>query len=151
MNIEGAAYYDNVLYLGLKEPVGKKGAIIWKLSDPSSIFNGQKLLPGQLSVYGYVQLGEHKGKIAGISDLIFDHKGRLWALSTIVGAEDDEQMGGFHRVDRFTDGHLESTRVFSFPGLKPEGICLRKTESFLIVFDQDNETPSFCTISAEDL
>ncbi len=151
LNIEGAAYYDNVLYLGLKEPVGKKGAIIWKLSDPSSIFNGQKLLPGQLSVYGYVQLGEHKGKIAGISDLIFDHKGRLWALSTIVGAEDDEQMGGFHRVDRFTDGHLESTRVFSFPGLKPEGICLRKTESFLIVFDQDNETPSFCTISAEDL
>ena len=30
LNIEGAAFHDDALYLGLKEPVSSKGAIIWK-------------------------------------------------------------------------------------------------------------------------
>ncbi|HEX9971567.1 MAG TPA: efflux RND transporter periplasmic adaptor subunit [bacterium] len=151
LNIEGAAFHDNALYLGLKEPVSQKGAIIWKLEDVDNIFKTQKLAPNQLSVYGFVQLGQFKNKTAGISDLIFDQNGILWALSTIVDADKGDQSGGFHRINRFADGRLEATRIYSFPNLKPEGICLQNTERFLIVFDKDNENPVFCYIDAEGL
>ncbi len=151
LNIEGAAFHDHALYLGLKEPVSDKGAIIWKLENVDDIFKSQKLAPNQLSVYGHVQLGQHDNKSAGISDLLFDQNGRLWALSTIVDASDDHQLGGLHRIDRFADGRLEATRIFSFPHLKPEGICQQGAEKILIVFDLDNETPLFCTIDVEGL
>ncbi|MCI0493776.1 HlyD family secretion protein [candidate division KSB1 bacterium] len=151
LNIEGAAFHDNALYLGLKEPISNKGAIIWKLEEVDHIFNSQKLALNQLSVYGYVQLGQNKNKPAGISDLLFDQNGRLWALSTIVDAGKGDQLGGFHRIDRFADGRLEATQIFSFPGLKPEGICLHGAERFLIVFDKDNENPFYCYIDAEGL
>jgi multidrug resistance efflux pump len=151
LNIEGAAFHDNELYLGLKEPVSSKGAIIWKLDDVDKIFAPQKLAPNQLSVYGYVQLGQFKNKTAGISDLIFDHNGILWALSTIVDAGKGDQLGGFHRINRFADGRLEATRIYSFPNLKPEGICLQGAERFLVVFDMDNENPLFCQFDAEGL
>ncbi|MCU0644645.1 MAG: efflux RND transporter periplasmic adaptor subunit, partial [bacterium] len=151
LNIEGAAFHDNALYLGLKKPISEKGAIIWKLEEVDDIFNAQKLAPNQLSVYGYVQLGQNKNKPAGISDLLFDQNGRLWALSTIADAGNDDQLGGLHRIDRFADGRLEATRIFSFPNLKPEGICLHGTERFLVVFDKDNENPFYCYIDTEGL
>jgi multidrug resistance efflux pump len=151
LNIEGAAFHDHALYLGLKEPISNKGAIIWKLENVDDIFKMQKLTLNQLSVYGYVQLGQHKNKSAGISDLMFDQNGRLWALSTIVDAGNDHQLGGLHRIDRFADGRLEATRIFNFPNLKPEGICQPGAEKFLIVFDLDNETPLFCNIDVEGL
>ncbi len=151
LNIEAAAFHDNTLYLGLKEPVSEKGAIIWKLENVDDIFKTQKLAPNQLLVYGYVKLGQHKNKSAGFSDLMFDQNGRLWALSTIVDAGNDDQLGGFHRIDRIADGRLEATRIFSFPGLKPEGICLQGKERFLIVFDKDNENPVFCYVDTKGL
>ncbi|MDZ7401945.1 MAG: efflux RND transporter periplasmic adaptor subunit, partial [candidate division KSB1 bacterium] len=151
LNIEGAAFHDHALYLGLKEPVTNKGAIIWKLENVDDIFTSRKLAPNQLSVYGFVQLGHHKNKSAGISDLMFDQNGRLWALSTIVDAKDDDQLGGFHRIDRFADGRLAATRIFSFPNLKPEGICWQGSERFLIVFDKDNENPVFCFVDVKEL
>lgn len=151
LNIEGAAFHEKALYLGLKEPVSEKGAIIWKLENVDDLFQSQKLAPNQLSVYGYVKLGRHKNKSAGFSDLMFDQNGRLWALSTIVDAGKDDQLGGFHRIDRFADGRLEANRIVSFPNLKPEGICLQGSKRFLIVFDKDNETPLFCNIDAKGL
>lgn len=151
LNIEGAAFHDNALYLGLKEPVSNKGAIIWKLADGDDIFKSQKLAPNQLSVYGYVQLGQHKNKLAGLSDLMFDQNGILWALSTLADAGNEDQLGGFHRIDRLADGRLEAKRIFIFPNLKPEGVCLHGSDRFLIVFDKDNENPVFCYIDVEKL
>ncbi len=151
LNIEGAAFYNQVLYFGLKEPVTEKGAIIWKLENSDEIFKNQKLTSGQLSVYGYVNLGKHKGKFASISDLTFDANGILWALSTIADADDDEQMGGFQRINRFADGRLEAIRLFSFPGLKPEGLCFQNAKHLMIVFDRDKEIPAFCLMDAEEL
>ena len=151
LNIEGAAFHENALYLGLKQPVSRQGAIIWKLENVDNIFKAQKLAPHQLSVYGYVPLGQHKNKMAGISDLMFDPNGRLWALSAIPNAGKNDQLGGLHRIDRFADGRLEATRIVSFPNLKPEGICLHGSERFLIVFDMDNENPFYCYIDSEGL
>ena len=151
LNIEGVTFHDNALYLGLKKPVSTKGAIIWKLENIDHIFNGQKLASDQLTVYGHVQFDQYQNQSAGISDLMFDQKGMLWALSTISDVDDEDQLGGFHRIKRFADGRMEATQIFSFPGLKPEGICRQGSERFIIVFDKDQENPAFCYIDAEAL
>jgi multidrug resistance efflux pump len=144
LNIEGAAVHGQTLYLGLKEPVSQKGAIIWKLDSFDEIFKINKLAPNQLKIYGFVQLSQNRP--TGFSDLMFDSNGVLWALSTTVG-NNRNQIGGLHRIDRFTDGHLEASRIYNFPGLKPEGFCQNGSGSFLIVFDLDNDIPRFCTVN----
>lgn len=151
LNIEGAAFQDGALFLGLKEPISKDGAIIWKLDNVDELFQNQRLLPGQLSVYGYVRLNDDHKKLAGISDLTFDQNGILWALSTIPGAEGDDQNGGLHRISRFADGRLEAIRLCSFPGLKPEGLCQQGGKKFIIVFDNDNAIPALCVVHKEEL
>ncbi|MBU0713042.1 HlyD family secretion protein [bacterium] len=145
LNIEAAAYSGDALYIGLKQPVSDKGAIIWKLSNPDSIFQNQPLSPDQLSIYGTVDLGEN----AGISDLSFDQNGILWALSTIPNASKEKQLGSLHRIRRFADGHLEADRIYDFPNIKPEGLCHQNDGQMLIVFDNDDELPSFCTIDGD--
>jgi multidrug resistance efflux pump len=144
LNIEGAAVKDQTLYLGLKEPISQQGAIIWKLDSYEDIFRIKKLAPNQLTVYGFVQLARNEP--TGFSDLMFDSNGILWALSATVG-NDRDRTGGLHRIDRFEDGHLEATRIFNFPGFKPEGFCPNGAGGFLIVFDQDNDTPLFCSVN----
>ncbi len=151
LNIEGAAFQNGTLYLGLKEPISKDGAIIWKLDNVDNLFQKQCLLPGQLSVYGMVRLSEDYKSLAGISALTFDRNGILWALSTIPGVEGDKQTGGLYRINRFADGRLEAIHIFSFKGLKPEGICFDRKERLVIVFDADNRTPEFCQIDTEGL
>ncbi len=151
LNIEGAAYRDGSLYLGLKEPVSPNGALIWELSDVDDVFENQHLRPGQLSLYGYVQLGDGRGERAGISDLTFEQNGVLWALSTIPGVDLEKQVGGLHRINRFSDGHLEATRVMDFPGSKPEGLCGDNRGGLIIVFDADNDIPAFCHVKTEGL
>ncbi|MBN1350111.1 HlyD family efflux transporter periplasmic adaptor subunit [candidate division KSB1 bacterium] len=151
LNIEGVAFHDRALFLALKEPVSSQGAIIWKIVDVENIFNTQALAPNQVSVYGYVQSGRDRNEIAGLSDLMFDQDGKLWALSSIVRADGSERFGGFYRINHFVDGRLEATRICSFPELKPEGICLKGAKRFMIVFDRDNENPQFCYIDAEGL
>lgn len=151
LNIEGAAFHDGALYLGLKEPVTDKGAVIWKLDKIDYIFRNHKLLPDQLSVYGYVDLGTFKGKRAGISDLIFDDNGVMWILSTIADAGQDEQQGGLHRINRFIDGRLEAKKIYTYPGLKPEGISLFGPAKFIIVIDNDDMTPAFHYIGRDNL
>lgn len=151
LNIEGAAFQDGVLYLGLKEPTSKNGAIIWKLEDVDDLFQNQNLKPRQLSVYGFVRLNDDNTNSAGISDLTFDQNGILWALSTIPGAVGDDQKGGLHRINSLANGQLEAIQLLTFPGLKPEGICSDRNGRLLIVFDNDNNTPAFCHIDTEGL
>ena len=146
INIEGAACRDGALFLGLKEPVSPRGAIIWKLENIDALFKNQRLLKDQLSLYGYVQLGESR---SGISDLAFDANGVLWALSTIPDAGGNEQQGGLHRINRFADARLEAVQLYEFPGRKPEGLCQRNDETFIIIFDNDDATPAYSIVSME--
>ena len=150
LNIEGAAFFENELYLGLKEPVSAKGAIIWKLEDLKGAFANQRLRADQLSVHGYVNLGKHKNKSVSFSDLTFDKNGILWALGAIADVNNRDQMGAFFQIKTFSNGRLEAERLFSFPAIKPEGVC-RQGERFLIVFDKDDSTPAFCYVDVEAL
>ena len=143
LNIEGAAWRDDVLYLGLKQPVAAEGAIIWRLKNPSRLFSSQELSPGQLSVFGHVDLGRHEGRAAGISDLSFDEAGKLWVLSTIPGVSNAGQLGGFHRIDPSAGGRLKAHRVSTFSGRKPEGLVSLGNGRFTIVFDADDGPSSY--------
>ena len=149
LNIEGIAFYDQILYLGLKQPTTDQGAIIWQLTELDSVFQNQTLPPDQLKLYGIVELSENPKIQAGISDLTIDQSGVMWLLSTIPNAAKDQQCGSFHRIDHFVDGQLKAQRIFNFPGLKPEGLCQLNAQRFLIVFDNDNELPYFCYTKVE--
>jgi len=151
LNIEGIAFDGQALYFGLKQPIARTGAIIWKLENPQKMFTNNRLEAGQLSLFGIVDLKRQNGRAAGISDLCFDPYGKLWALSTIPDADQKEQIGALHRIDRFADGRLEAKDIFYFPGLKPEGLCFQERTHLLIVFDKDNETPAYCFINPEQL
>lgn len=151
LNIEGAAFQDGVLYLGLKEPSSKDGAIIWKLDDMDNLLQNQRLKPSQLSVCGFVQLNDDNTHSAGISDLTFDQNGVLWALSTIPYADEDDQIGGLHRINFLANGQLKANQLLTFPGLKPEGICNAGKGRLIIVFDNDNKTPALCYVNTEEL
>jgi len=150
LNIEGIAYSDQILYLGLKQPISDKGAIIWQLTEIDSIFQTQILHPDQLKIYGIVELSDNPRIQAGISDLNIDQNGVMWLLSTIPDAGKDQQYGGFHRIDHFVDGQLKAQHIFSFPGLKSEGLCQLNAQRFLIVFDNDNEIPYYCYAKVEN-
>jgi multidrug resistance efflux pump len=150
LNIEGIAWFDHTLYLGLKQPTTDQGAIIWQLIDLDNAFQDQELQPNQLKLYGVVALNEHPKIQPGISDLFIDKSGVMWSLSTIPDADKNNQYGGFHRIDHFDDGRLEAQRIFSFPGLKPEGLCQLSEQQFLIVFDTDTEIPYFCYARVEN-
>ena len=115
------------------------------------LFENQRLLPRQLSVYGYARLNDDHKKIAGISDLTFDQNGILWALSTIPNVAGENQTGGLFRINRFADGKLEAVHIFSFPGLQPEGLCHQDDKKFMIIFDNDNAIPVFCIVNMEEL
>ncbi len=135
LDVEGMVYRDGCLYLGLKEPVGEDGAFIWRITDLDRVFSGSRLAPDQVSIYARVDLGGRGGLPAGISDMVLDEAGRLLILSTLVGAADSEQAGGCFVVDDFHRGRLNARQIFSFPKLKPEGICRIGAGRFRIVFD----------------
>jgi hypothetical protein len=139
------------LYFGLKQPLSPSGAIIWKLTNPQQMFSTKRLEEGQLTLFGTVNLKRPNEKAAGISDLCFDPNGKLWVLSTIPGADQKEQIGALHRINHFTDGRLEAKTIFYFPELKPEGLCFQDRTHLLIVFDKDNEIPSYCFVNPEQL
>ena len=95
LNIEGAAWKDGALLLGLKAPVSDKGAVIWRLGNPDALFEKARLEPGQLSVLGMVDLGFVNGRRASISDLLVGGNGDIYILSTVHRLRTASRPGGF--------------------------------------------------------
>lgn len=149
LNIEGIAYKSGELFLGLKQPVNREGAIIWQIKRPEELLTKQQLSPGQLVLYGRVSLSTQPERPAGISDLCFDAQGRLWVLSTVPSATPEEQKGGLHVIENFSSRNLKARLVAEFPNLKPEGLCFRNQSQLFIVFDCDQGNPGFCVLNPE--
>lgn len=151
LNIEAAAYRNNTLYLGLKEPAIDKKAIIWRISDLNALFQSRSLVPGQLAIEGTVSFKNNADATRGISDLTFDSNGRIWILTTIPEASRDEQVGGLHQLTRFSDNRFTAQTVHLFPGEKPEGLCIDSDNRLNIVIDADSDSPRLYTIDLEKL
>jgi len=144
LNIEGSTWLGDALLLGLKEPRSGRGAIVWRLADPDALFRTKQVSPGQLTVLGYADIRTPEGAAASISSLAADHRGRVYALSTVANVPAGGQTGGFHRLSPGKAGNLEVTTLATFPGLKPEGVSIQGSRA-VIVFDCDRETPRYFT------
>jgi multidrug resistance efflux pump len=141
LNIEGSAWLNGDLLLGLKEPRPADGAVIWRLKNPDRLIEKAALEPGQLTLFGKVNLVTTDGRSGSISDLVVGDDQQLLALSSIPHASDSEQMGGLYRLDKTDSGSITATLLFAFPRLKPEGVCALGNGRYTVVFDTDNTLP----------
>jgi hypothetical protein len=141
LNIEGSAWFEGDLLLGLKQPRPAQGAIIWRLKNPDRLFERKALDPNQLTIFGHADVRTPDGKSASISDLVVDEHNNLFALSTILKASNAEQVGGMYRLIKTDTDKLQTIPLFSFPQLKPEGICSLGDGHYTIVFDTDGAVP----------
>ncbi len=146
LNIEGAAFHDGKLYLGLKSPHMQAKAIIWRLENPQSMFHQEILAPDQLKVFATLDIEPRPHVQAGISDLAFDKNGKMWLLSTVPDADSDAQVGGLYRVDEFAQGSPQVRLWREFPRMKPEGLCFDDEDRMVVVFDSDNRSGSFASL-----
>jgi multidrug resistance efflux pump len=134
--IEGLAWHDGALFLGLKEPLdGAGGALIWKLQHPDRLFRGDLLAAAGLTLWSKASL-RVEGRPAGISELLFLPDGALLLAATNAAG------GALFRARAPGGGDLPAETVMEYPLLKPEGLCLTPEGSrVVVVFDRQQETP----------
>ncbi len=141
LNIEGAAWKDGSLYLGLKQPLDGNKAMVWKLDNPSQLLDTGKLSPNQLQRFAEFPLGDPPG--GSISSLAFDASGVLHGLSTIANAGTERQIGRYFRLQ--SNGASEILNAF--PGKKAEGLAFFEGGKAFIAFDADQGAPTFAIVS----
>ncbi|WP_437811181.1 HlyD family secretion protein [Sorangium sp. So ce1078] len=172
LDIEGLAFRQGSLYLGLKAPLDPQGnAMIWRVAAPGALFGEEGASPVQaarakreraadeakrfeaasVSLWARARVDvEIAGRPTpgGISELAFMPDGSLAMTSTPSTADGD--AGALWRVDRPPQGAGQSAGVLSprlvqrFPGLKPEGLTPSLAPGALvIVFDAGSAAPSF--------
>lgn len=149
LNIEGAAIKNGSLFLGLKEPQGPIGALLWVIRDFEKLFDKPTLEPGQIALAGEIKLQNTGDAPRGISDLAFDDKGRLLVLSTNVGVTGEAQTGALDLVEDLDKSPMSAQRIAVFPGLKPEGIAKGPSGEWIIVFDQGQKSPLLAQIKLQ--
>lgn len=146
LDIEGLTTRGGALYLGVKAPLDAQGrALIWKISSPSSLFDGKPLTGAGTSLWARARVDvevDGKNTPGGISDLVFLPNGKLVISSTPSVADGDG--GAVWRVDAPETGVLNPVLVKRFPGLKPEGISQSlNQDKLMIVFDTGGGAPLF--------
>lgn len=159
LDIEGLAYRQGALYLGLKAPLDAKGnALIWRIGSPGALFApsgtvkakenqgpSPRLVDATASLWGRVRVDvELAGQPTpgGISDMLFLPDGSLAITSTPATADGD--AGALWRVAAPDPSALAPQLVRRFPGLKPEGIAPSLSPGKLtVVFDAGSGVPSF--------
>jgi len=155
LDVEGMAFHDGALYLGLKAPLDAEGnAMIWRISKPNELFGGS-VLPAKatgaleaagISLFARARLDvafEGRAVPGGIAELFFANDGSLAIASTPSVAEG--AAGALFRVDKPAAGVLAPRLVKRFAGLKPEGIAasLDANDKLVLVFDAGAATPSW--------
>ncbi|MEW5851261.1 MAG: HlyD family efflux transporter periplasmic adaptor subunit [Myxococcota bacterium] len=148
LDVEGMAYWQGALYLGLKGPLDAEGrTAIWRLGSPDVLFAGGKVQDAGLGLWARVKLdAEVDGKPApgGISELLFLPDGTLVVASTPSQAEGGRQTGRLWVVPEPRAGELTPRLVHDFPGLRPEGLSLSPHPGRLaVVFDEGSGHPKW--------
>jgi hypothetical protein len=148
LDIEGIAYHDGDLFLGLKSPLSADGsALVLRLVEPLAALHEGQLRAGSLRPYAEVRLTARPAGIdvaEGISDLEFLPDGSLLLLANSPKGNASDGGGSLFRVEHPAEGVLNATLVRHFPGLKPEGVALAPSgHEIVVVFDRDRAAPVF--------
>lgn len=145
LDIEGMAWHDGGLLLGIKSPAAEGiKARIWRLSDPNALFDGRGLGAGgaTLSTFARVNLPTGPGDApGGVSDLWVENK-TLYILSTVV---DGPPAGAAWRVG-LGEETVTPAVIARWPGLKPEAISRAGAGPLVVFFDLGKRTPRLTRI-----
>jgi hypothetical protein len=143
LDIEGLAFRDGALYVGLKSPLAADGdATILRLPDAISVLNSGVVPVGSLSVWARARFCVPRaGAIVceGVADLAFLGDGSL-----LVAGNSPKGMpsDGGGSLWKFAGPGSAPVLLKRFDGLKPEGIALSPDHgSAIVVFDTDGRQP----------
>jgi hypothetical protein len=143
LDIEGIAFREGALYVGLKSPLGADGsASILRLPDVVSIVRSGVVPAGALSLWSRGRFCvPHEGKSVceGIADLAFLPDGSLLVAGNAPKGMPSDGGGSLWKLSA---PNSAPTLLKRFDGLKPEGIALAPDhKSAIVVFDTDGRQP----------
>jgi len=145
LDIEGIAYRDGALYIGLKAPLAVDGsASIMRLSDVVSVLKSGIVPLGALTLWSRGRFCvPHDGKTVceGIADLAFLPDGSLLAAGNAPKGMPTDGGGSLWKL---TAPNRAPVLLKRFEGLKPEGVALAPDHtSAIVVFDTDGRQPQW--------
>lgn len=150
IDAEAVAFRDGAIWVGLKAPVDGNGhAILVNLGPPDRVFARDRLDAGAASVAARLRLtvaGPAGAPVPqGISDLVYDRDGTLYATANAPkGGPDDG--GGSLWLSRPQPGAPPPQCLARFPGLRPEGLCpTPQGRALMVMFDRGDAAPSWST------
>ena len=138
LDIEGLAWREGSLYLGLRRPLIDGRAVIWRLDEPDLLVTEDRLSPGQLTLWGQLALTLESGQPAGVSDLLFLPDGSL----VVAGGPVAGTGGALFLVRAPGPGLSEGTLVHTFGGADPEALALSPNPGRLAVFFDEGQDPA---------
>jgi len=143
INVEGIAYRDDSLYLGLKHPVSAGKGTILRVGDANRMFENNRLSEGQAEVWKRLDLRSSEGGApSGISDLFYHSPDGSWYVLSYARRNLDDgavKLGALWKYHE-EDGRLDEKAVYT--GRKPEGLTFSPDlNSFIVTFDQGRAHP----------
>ncbi|MEO6598666.1 MAG: esterase-like activity of phytase family protein [Polyangiaceae bacterium] len=143
LDIEGIAFRDGSLYIGLKSPLTSDGsASILRLPNVVAVIQSGVIQDGALTLWSRARFCvPHDGKSVceGIADLAFLPDGHLLVAGNAPKGMPTDGGGSLWKLSA---SNSVPTLLKRFDGLKPEGIALSPDHTTaVIVFDTDGRPP----------
>lgn len=149
LDVEGIAYRDGALFIGLKSPLAGDGsASILRLADVTAAMKSGTIAAGALAPYARPRLCVTRGDrevCEGIADLAALPDGAL-----LIAANSPKNMppDGGGALWKLNAPQATAQLLKRFDGLKPEGVALAPTgKAAIVVFDTDGKKPLWMRLS----
>jgi len=149
LDVEGIAYHEGALFIGLKSPLASDGsASIFRLADVLSAVQSGAIAPGAMSAYARPRLCVMRGGrevCEGVADLAALPDGAL-----LIAANSPKNMptDGGGALWKLKAPGAPAELLKRFDGLKPEGVALTPTgKAAIVVFDTDGKKPLWMRLS----
>lgn len=141
LNIEGAFYHNEALFLGVKRPLKNNNAIILKINQISQVIEQQQLQTDQVSIWQELSLQDMQpvGR-QGISALYF-YENQVYLLTTAKATKSCGQPKNYFWV--FNQDQQKLQELMCLEEKKPEGLTYNShLQKFVITFDCGKNKPS---------
>jgi len=143
LDIEGIAFREGTLFIGLKSPLASDGsASILRLPDVATVVKAGTVPAGALSLWSrgrFCVPYDGKSVCEGIADLAFLPDGSLLVAANAPKGMPSDGGGSLWKLDA-ANGTPKLLKRFE--GLKPEGVALAPDRTTaIVVFDTDGRQP----------